>query len=258
MRRIAILFALVSALAACQHGNAVPAADPAAVSGDGTTREVSINNELYTFEYSYPAEVESIPALNRLINDDLETRRTELEGMAEEARKSAAEDGFPYRQYALWVGWGVVSDLPGWMSLSVSISDYYGGAHPNHGFDALLWDKAAGKQRNTVDLFTSRRALSDALRAEFCRLLDEERAERRGEPPQPGSDDPFDECIDPLESTLILESSGGQGFDRIIVLIAPYAAGPYVEGSYEVTLPLTAQVLALVRPEYRQSFGLSR
>ena len=46
--------------------------------------------------------------------------------------------------------------------------------------------------------------------------------------------------------------------DRIGILIGPYEAGPYAEGGYEVTLPVTPAILAVVKPEYRASFAASR
>jgi hypothetical protein len=64
----------------------------------------------------------------------------------------------------------------------------------------------------------------------------------------------FEECIDPAEQTVILGSSNGKAFDRIGVLVSPYAAGPYAEGSYEVTVPVTAKALAAIKPEFRNSF----
>jgi hypothetical protein len=89
-------------------------------------------------------------------------------------------------------------------------------------------------------------------------VLDRERAKKRGEPVKPGSTDEFDKCIDPVENTVILGSSNRQAFDRIGVLVGPYAAGPYAEGDYEVTLPVTAAVLAAVKPEYRNAFAVKR
>ena len=68
----------------------------------------------------------------------------------------------------------------------------------------------------------------------------------------------FDDCIDPVKSTVILGSSNKRTFDRIGVLVGPYEAGPYAEGDYEVTLPVTQAVLAAVRPEYRAAFSLKR
>jgi hypothetical protein len=37
-------------------------------------------------------------------------------------------------------------------------------------------------------------------------------------------------------------------------LVPPYEAGPYAEGAYEVTLPVSAAVVAAVKGEYRPSF----
>ena len=47
-------------------------------------------------------------------------------------------------------------------------------------------------------------------------------------------------------------------FDRIGLLAAPYVAGAYAEGSYEVTLPVTPKVLAAVKPEYKAAFALGK
>ena len=96
--------------------------------------------------------------------------------------------------------------MPGWLSLSTEVDSFEGGAHPNHGFDALLWDKAANQRRAPVDLFVSKQRLSSLIRAEFCRQIDKQRAEKRGDPVDRGSDAMFNDCIDPLESTIILGS----------------------------------------------------
>ena len=69
----------------------------------------------------------------------------------------------------------MVTSLPDWLSLSAEVSGYEGGAHPNHGHAALLWDRKAGKQRDALDLFTSKAALSGVIRQDFCRALDRER-----------------------------------------------------------------------------------
>ena len=57
---------------------------------------------------------------------------------------------------------------------------------------------------------------------------------------------------------MILGSSNGKAFDRIGILVAPYEAGPYAEGDYEITLPVTDAVIAAVKPEYRPSFASRR
>lgn len=158
-------------------------------------------------------------------------------------------------QHSYHAKWDVVADLPGWLSLSAQTYTFSGGAHGIPAFEALLWDRRAETARKPRDLFTSADALRDAVQAPFCDALDKERARRRGEPVQRGSGQMFSECIDPTMETLILGSSNRQTFDRIGVLVAPYDAGPYAEGTYEVTLPVTAKVMAALRPQYRSSFS---
>lgn len=234
---------------------APPEPGPSAVPVD---RKVAERNNTFEFEYSWPAAVAAIPDLAVELEADLAQRRREIARDAREGQRLARTDGYPFNPYSYSLNWSVVTELPGWLSLSGWGSIYTGGAHPNHWSQALLWDKAAGKSRQAVDLFASKAALSEAIRAPFCAALNRERAARRGEPVRADSGAPFSDCIDPTASTVILGSSNGQQFDRIGVLIAPYEAGPYAEGDYEITLPVTRAVLAVVKPQYRAVFAPGR
>lgn len=221
-------------------------------------RSESVSNDLIEFEYSYPAAAAAIPALKSYLDADLEEDRREVTEDANEQLAESKKGSFPFRPLGSWTAWKVVTDLPGWLSLSASVSSYQGGAHPNHGFDAMVWDKQAGKKLDPDDMFTSEAALSRVIRRDFCREIDKQRATKRGEPVKSGSGELFSDCIDPVESTVILGSSNGKAFDRIGILVAPYAAGPYAEGEYEVTLPVTEAMLAVVKPEYRPAFVVAR
>jgi hypothetical protein len=234
----------------------VPSRPPSAL--PVAARAVSESNELYEFEYTYPAAAGAIPGLKAMLDADIEKRKAALIADAKEQQAMAKKDGFPYRTLSHWVTWKVVTDLPGWLSLSAEISTYEGGAHPNHGFDALVWDRQAEKARDPLDMFRSKEALSATIRRDFCAALNRERSKKRGAPVPPGSTDGFDECIDPVENTVILGSTNGQAFDRIGVLVAPYAAGPYAEGDYEVTLPVTNAMLDTVKRDYRATFVATR
>lgn len=262
----AVLMVSVLALAACsvKEENPTAAASenpttvaPAAPEVPAQTpvaaREVDEENDTYDFAYSYPASAGAIPALKAVLDAELVKSRRDLKTEAEEGKKLAKESGFPFNPYSYSVEWKVVTDLPAWLSLSTLVGTYSGGAHPNYVFDTVLWDRIAGKRRNPVDLFVSKAALTAAIRAPFCKELDRQRARKRqGE--GIGGIPEFDECIDPLEQTVILGSSNGKAFDRIGVLVPPYAAGPYVEGDYEVTLPVTQKVLDAVRPDFKATF----
>jgi hypothetical protein len=245
-----------SAAAASPAVPPVPPGPAATVSA--TAREVEEENALYSFAYSYPAQAAAIPALAAMLDGELAQARGEVAAQARAARDEARKEGYPFNPHSSQTAWEVVADLPGWLSLSASTGGYAGGAHGNSGFAALLWDKAAGQRRAATDLFVSKRALTDAIVDPFCDQLDGQRAKKRGEPVNRKSGDMFDACIDPVESTVILGSSNRRSFDRIGILVAPYEAGPYVEGDYEVTVPVTPAVIAAVRPEYRAAFSVRR
>lgn len=269
MRKAAILFLLLTAACVPERdeakaGEPTPAASVAAQPLETAAPPpplARMNKESTSsieFEYNYPAEAAAIPSLLAELEGDLAKRRRELIETAREGRIAARENGFEFTPYSHSVDWSVVTDLPGWLSLMAASSAYTGGAHPNHWPQALLWDKTADKSRVATELFASRAALAEAIRVPFCKALNRERAERRGAPVDPNSDDMFDQCIDPTGSTIILGSSNKQQFDRIGILIGPYEAGPYAEGAYEVTLPVTKAVLAVVKPQYRSVFALGR
>lgn len=262
-----LVAAAVLALAACKKEPA-PAPQPSASAAPkqseappppvGQDRKVKESNDRYEFEFNYPAAADAIPQLKAKFDADLAEQRAQLVTESREAADEAKKEGFPFHPHSYSVDWKVVTDLPNWLSLSTIVSTYEGGAHPNYVFDALLWDKAAGGQIAAVDLFTSKAALSKAIGPAFCDAIDSQRAEKRGERIERESGDMFTNCLDPLDYTVILGSAGRVGFDRIGVLVPPYEAGPYAEGSYEVTLPVTAKILALVKPEYRKFFTAGR
>ncbi|SFF74459.1 protein of unknown function [Novosphingobium sp. CF614] len=224
----------------------------------GTGRSIDVANDLYEFTYSYPDAAGAIPGLKDMLDSRLAGARSELASSARDDQAAAKKDGFPYRPHGYGAKWSVVTDLPGWLSLSADLYMYSGGAHGMSNFDSLLWDRRAEVARKPQDLFTGTDALRGAIRDSFCDALDKERTKRRGEPVKRDSEQMFSECIDPVAQTLILGSSNGRTFDRIGILVAPYEAGPYAEGTYEVTLPVTGAIMATLRPQYRASFSVAQ
>src|SRR5690606_12808329 len=171
-----------------------------------------------------------------------------------DGRAIADEQGFPFHAYTLMVEWKTVTDLPDWLSLSSQIYSFSGGAHGNTGFDTLLWDKRTNKALQPMALFASADTLQAAVTNAFCAALNKQREARRGEPVDPNNDDWSNACPKIGETTVILGSSNSRTFDRIGFLIDPYTAGPYAEGTYEVTLPVTKAILAAVKPQFASSF----
>ena len=242
---------------------AAPTADdasaaPSEAPPEHAGRKVEATNDLYEFSFSYPDAAGAIPGVRDLLDARLVKARSELAATAREDRDTAAKEDYPFHPHGFDATWATVADLPDWLSLSADVYTFSNGAHGMNYFDALLWDKRAGTARRARDLFTSAEALRDAIRDPFCDALDAEREKRRGEPVDRDGEQMFSECIDPLAQTLLLGSSNGRTFDRIGILVAPYEAGPYAEGSYEVTLPVTGEVMAVLKPQYRSSFSLGK
>ncbi|RJY09022.1 DUF4163 domain-containing protein [Aurantiacibacter aquimixticola] len=221
----------------------------------GGARQVSEETDTFLFEYAYPQEAGEVEGLAAWLDGNLDTQRNALAREAERARRDARSNGFPFNKYSSNTAWAVVADLPKWLSLSAENDIYMGGAHPNYGFDAVVWDKEQGKRLEPAAFFTSLDALDNALGTRLCEALNAEREQRRGVPVAEGSDDDFDACVPAEETTLLLGSSGGRAFDRIGVQIAPYVAGPYAEGSYDFSFDVDDAVLAAVKPEYREAFA---
>jgi len=260
----------VALLAACSGSDdaaapAAPAGESAAAAPasqgapDAKSRNVSVDNDMMDFDYSYPAQAAAIPALKAMLESDLvERQETTRKGTLGEQEMAREDPEYPVRKHGFLTKWAVVTEIPGWLSLSAERWEYTGGAHGNPWFDALLWDKAANVKRMPMDLFISKRALDQAIAIAVCRQVDAQREEKRGEPINPDREGMFEHCFAPSDATVILGSSDRRKFDRIGVLVPPYLAGPYAEGSYEATVPVNDVVLAAVKPEYRQFFAVAR
>ena len=274
MSRLSVSLIVVALLAACtseappptatasatsSSASVAPApgtiASASAVASGGGASKVEESTDLYEFDYSYPAEAGRIPALKAWLDGERDKARKQLIEEATVGRAEAKESGFEYHAYALGRAWEKVTETPRFLSLSAQIYDYSGGAHPNHGTDSLLFDKQAGTRLEPLDLFESKAAFDAVIRQPFCALLDKERGKRRGEPVVRDKG-MFDVCIKPSEQTVILGSSNGRTFDKVGVLVGPYAAGPYAEGDYEFTLPVTAALMRAVRADYRGEFSV--
>jgi len=168
------------------------------------------------------------------------------------------------RSYA--ENWEVVADTPRFLVLRDNVFIYSGGAHGNVYFETLIWDREAvdgmgddrgagtGEALRPVDLFVNEVALENTAYGEYCQSLLVLRGERM-ETNIEGLN-PFENCPSVSELDVVLTASNGEHFDQITFLAAPYVAGSYAEGPYEFSIPMTAALLDIVRPEYRSAFAL--
>lgn len=205
------------------------------------------------YAYAYPAQAAAIPFLVAKFDKARAAAKADALKMAQEDSASAKQSGFPFHAHSLETQWRVAADTPRFLALQSETYVYTGGAHGMTGYDVLLWDKARKRETSVKALMTSPTAFAAAIRDRFCAALDQQRAEKRGEPVVRGDDD-FTQCIDPMEQVLVPTSKDGRLIDSMTVVIGPYSAGPYAEGSYEVPLPVDAAMRNAIKTEYQDGF----
>lgn len=209
----------------------------------------------YHLKFVIPGQASNIPELQSWFETRMEQVREDLIAETALARADMEGAGFPFRPYDFEEHWVAVADLQDWLSLYASTYLYSGVAHGMNYFGALVWDRREAAMLNPEEMFVSLEALSSVVRTDFCKEIDRQRAEKRQIPvSEVAQFELFGQCIDIDSATLVPVSEQGNGFDHIGFLIQPYEAGPYSEGSYEFSLPVTAAIMAVVKPEYQHAF----
>lgn len=205
------------------------------------------------FVYAWPAQAAAVPAIVEKLRKDMTQGRADALKMAQEDRKAAAQGGFPFHAHSLETRWTVAADTPRFLGLRSTVYSFTGGAHGMTSYKALLWDKDRQRETSLQAVMTSPATFATAIHDRFCAGLDKARAAKRGGAIMRG-DDPFTKCIDPMQEVLVPTSRDGKLIDGITIIIAPYSAGPYSEGTYEVKLPVDAAMRNAIKTEYQDAF----
>lgn len=205
------------------------------------------------FLYAYPAQAAQVPELVAKFQKALTVTRADALKMAREDEKAARQSDFPFHAHESETRWTVTADTPRFLALQSENYSYTGGAHGMTGYDALLWDRARSRETRLEALMTAPAAFAAVIHDRFCAALDKARAEKRGAPVKRGDDD-FTQCIDPMKQVLVPTSKDGKLIDGVTVVIGPYSAGPYAEGSYEIALPVDAAIYRTIKTEYQDAF----
>src|ERR1700748_1271829 len=81
-------------------------------------RQIHVKTADYDFTYSYPAAAGRIPALKAWLDKDASKQQTDIASSAGEGAADAKKDGRDFNGYDSSTDWQVVTELPGWLSLS--------------------------------------------------------------------------------------------------------------------------------------------
>lgn len=190
----------------------------------------------------------------------LKAMRSEAQAELGKARAAAARDaaeakkaGFPFRAYETINDWSLAADTPALLALAGEVYSYTGGAHGNTGYAVRLWDKAAKRSIPIDALFTDWPRARKLLEPAYCKALAAEQARRR-QGTEVAAD--FAACPKLSEQPVVPFAGLARQARQFRVLLAPYTAGPYAEGSYLITAPWPEAVRPFVKPAYqRDLFG---
>lgn len=181
-----------------------------------------------------------------LLNSIRSEALTELAKEKKDVARDAAEakkSGYPFRPYETIVSWTLAADTPHLLALSSLNYSFTGGAHGNTGYTAKIWDKQANKAIPFSALFTDWKKAQALLSPTYCSALAEEQKTRGG--------NPVNNCPKLADQQIVPWADLASTAYQFRVLIGPYAAGSYAEGSYLITLPWPEGIEKLVKPAYK-------
>ncbi|MEO6433721.1 MAG: DUF4163 domain-containing protein [Sphingomicrobium sp.] len=247
-----LIFAALLAACTATGPGAVPSTPPAVYEDEG-------QSPLLNWSLTYPAAVAAIPPLADSLRAVFAREKADNFATAATDQAERSKQGYPFHSYELANAFAIAGSTPALLSITNEWMAYTGGAHPNHGTTAILWDRPAGRAIALSELTGGVAVLDRLYRDAFCTALTAERARRRGgvdAASAPG--DLFSACPKLAELTVIPAGSAAGGpMTRLTFHADPYVAGPYVEGNYDIALPVTAAFVASLKPAYQASFAAS-
>ena len=234
------------------QNNAVGTTGQAKPTASAFSREKQTDD--LSFAYSFPADAAAIVPLDKWLRADQAAMLKEAGAMAAQDRAEAKGNGYPFRQHYFSRSWQVTANTQRFLSLLGATETFTGGAHGNRGYKTLIWDRSNEELVDFYDIFSSRDAFVAATRSDYCEELNRMREEKRGSPvPQDGNDF-LNGCPNYDELNILPFSGNGKVIDRILFMAGPYVAGPWAEGDYEISLPVTEAVRSAIEPSYRADF----
>lgn len=252
---------LAALLAACSQQAAPPPANEAADAAPSPQPaapalkafEYDEKNDLIEYHFGWSAEAAAVPQLVDRFRAEMDKDKAELLANAKEDKANRDKQGYPFNGYTSSTEYATAGQSQRLLSLSVDVGAYTGGAHGNSGTNGLLWDRHAVKEIKVADLFAASANLDRLLTQRWCDALNKAREEKRGEPV--GGEGMFDDCPKLSEIAMVPTDKDKNGrFERLILTASPYVAGPYAEGSYEIDLAVTPDLIAALKADYRESF----
>ncbi len=154
--------------------------------------------------------------------------------------------------------WSTAGQSRGLLSLQYQLGAFTGGAHPNTSYGALLWDRRLVRRNRCRRAVSRGRTLSRRLtRIAYCKALNDERRKRRQgeELERASSANARDMPSSPFHPWTRTRMAGST---RLHSSLLPTSRGRMPRESMSSVLPVTRQLIAAIKPEYRASFEAQR
>lgn len=261
--------AMLSALAlmACDSGTSVPeppaddgstksvfddpAVEPAARVVNAEELLIAERSPLLMFRWRAPAELGQAPDLLDKLREAALAEQVRMSGLADDTAKTREQVGADGDIKLFWSQeWDVAFENDTLLNLVSELETYEGGAHGMRNFGSVLYDKSAEREIAFRQLFANWPEVKESLAISYCEELNAMRLKRRGTTDRYEPGDDFAECPPIEEQPVRIDTSNFGNADSFTVMLAPYEAGPYAEGVYEVEIPLDEDLRAALKSEY--------
>lgn len=209
----------------------------------------SRENHLLHYSAEYPVWIKEEPALEAHVQRAVaaEEARNLTEGRKwykeSQREQMPAEEYQPLYNHASWV-----TTYRGKRLMGLAKQSMLGpGAHPVFEEETLIWDLGRRGKIDLWGLFSSAPEAKAIVRQAFCPLATAIVKKRNCDMVEDI------ECPDlPAADHLAITSSSNEKIDQLTVLLGRFRG--HAESDYEVDVPITPELLALVKPEYRSEF----
>lgn len=246
-RTLALLLAVLAAgaLAACKPKPPAPPPPPAKpLTFVQTTPDATVKLTIA------PAIAEWPGLHEKIYNDGVAELKRDIE-TAKNDRAHLAGEGFPNPAYEHELSWSLAAHNIRLVSLKGSWFSYTGGAHPNSGFNTLLWDVNAAEIARS-DLLLPPGPGDAQVQTALC---DGIRQARAGKGVGPTDDVSMWPCPKWRDADFVLTPSSTPGkLGGFTFVFDPYSIGSYAEGPYEVTVPYAA-IKGVLAPAFANEFA---
>ena len=181
---------------------------------------------------------------------------------ADQARGDAKDDkvGNPdFHPYDIDSNWRVTYESDAVLSLSAEIDADTGGAHPNQGFETIVWDKKAARAIPIDALFAPDQAkaalaaIADAASKTWAKTY----TQRSGQKPGPDADmakDGIGADAEKLGTYALTYAKGQTNANGIVLLYGAGQVWPHVLGDFRLSVP-AAVFAKYLAPQWKAVFA---